>query len=143
RKQAEKAIDEENDLPDQTSRDALKSAMNGFLDAAEATIEGGQMDGGAAAVLHPDSLTVVAGFLIKDPAKIESGLKKIAEIGAKEPDFGGVQWDAAEHAGVKFHTMSVPIPEDQEDARKMLGDKVDVAVGIGTDSVYVAIGRDN
>jgi hypothetical protein len=39
--------------------------------------------------------------------------------------------------------MSVPVPEEQEDARKMLGDKVDVAIGIGTDAVYVAIGRDN
>jgi hypothetical protein len=143
RKQAEKAIDEENDLPDQTSRDALKGAMNDFLDAAQATIEAGQMDGGAAVVLHPDSLTVVAGFLVKQPEKFESGLKKIAEVGAKEPDFGGVQWNAANHAGINFHTMSVPVPEDQEDARKMLGDKVDVAVGIGTDSVYVAIGRDN
>jgi hypothetical protein len=143
RKQAEKAIDEESDLPDQASRDALKGAMNDFLDAAQATIEGGQMDGGAAVIMHPDSLTAVAGFLVKDPGKFESGLKKIAEVGAKEPDFGGVEWNAANHAGVNFHTMSVPIPEDQEDARKMLGDKVDVAVGIGTDSVYVAIGRDN
>jgi hypothetical protein len=143
RKQAEKAIDEESELPDDASREALKGAMNDFLDAAEATIEGGQMDGGAAIVLHPDSLTAVAGFLVKDPAKIESGLKKIAEVGAKEPDFGGVQWNAANHAGVNFHTMSVPVPEDQEDARKMLGEKVDVAVGIGPDAVYVAIGRDN
>jgi hypothetical protein len=143
RKQAEKAIDEENDLPDQSSRDALKSAMNDFLDAAQATIEGGQLDGGAALVLHPDSLTAVAGFLVKEPAKFESGLKKIAEVGSKEPDFGGVQWNAANHAGVNFHTMSVPVPEDQEDARKMLGEKVDIAVGIGTDAVYVAIGRDN
>jgi len=39
--------------------------------------------------------------------------------------------------------MSVPVPEDQEDARKLLGDKVDIAIGIGTDAVYVAIGRDN
>jgi hypothetical protein len=143
RKQAEKAIDEESDLPDQAARDSLKGAMNDFLDAAQATIEGGQMDGGAAVTMHPDSLTAVAGFLVKDPGKFESGLKKIAEVGAKEPDFGGVEWNAANHAGVNFHTMSVPIPEDQEDARKMLGEKVDVAVGIGTDAVYVAIGRDN
>ena len=133
RKQAEKAIDEEADLPDQASRDALKGAMNDFLDAAQATIEGGQMDGGASVILHPDSLTVVAGVLIKQPEKVESALKKIATVGEKEPDFGGVQWNAANHAGVNFHTMSVPVPEDQEDARKMLGEKVDVAVGIGPD----------
>ena len=143
RKQAEKAIDEENDLPDQAARNALKGAMNDFLDAAQATIEGGQMDGGATVVLHPDSLTVVAGALIKQPEKVESALKKIAAVGEKEPDFGGVQWNAANHAGVNFHTMSVPVPEDQEEARQMLGEKVDVAIGIGPDSVYLALGRDN
>ena len=103
----------------------------------------GEMDGGAAVHLTPDSLTVVGGALIKEPAKIESGLKKLAEIAAKEPDFAGVQWNAATHDGINFHTLTVPVPEDDPEARQMLGEKVDVAVGIGPDAVYVAIGKDN
>jgi hypothetical protein len=143
RKQAEKAIDEDEDIPDQAARDAFKAALGDFLDAAQATMEAGHMDGGAALHLRPGSLTFVAGTLIKQPEKIESGLKKMAAVAETKPDFAGVQWNAASHAGVNFHTLSVPLPEDEEDARKMFGDKVDVAVGIGNDTVYVAIGKDN
>ena len=29
----------------------------------------------------------------------------------KEPNFNGVQWNAAKHEGVTYHTMSVPVPK--------------------------------
>ena len=78
RKQAEKAIDEEEDIPDDETRTAVKAAMGDFMDAFQATMESGQMDGGAALHLGADKLTLVAGAQIKDPAKFESGLKKLA-----------------------------------------------------------------
>jgi hypothetical protein len=143
RKQAEKAIDEEDDIPDDETRAAVKAAMSDFLDAFQATIESGQMDGGASLQLGADKLTLVAAAQIKEPGKFEGGLKKLAELAAKEPDFKGVQWNAANHEGVNFHTMSIPVPEDEAQARKMFGEQVDVAVGIGSDAVYVALGNDN
>ena len=142
RKQAEKAIDEEDDIPDDETRAAVKAAMGDFIDAFQATIESGQMDGGAALHLGADKLTLVAAAQIKDPAKFESGLKKLAALAEKEPDFNGVQWNAANHEGVNFHTMTVPVPEEGQ-ARKVFGEKVDVAIGIGSDAVYVALGNDN
>jgi hypothetical protein len=143
RKQAEKAIDQEEDIPDDETRAAVKAAMGDFLDAFQATMESGRMDGGANLRVGADSLTLVAAAEIKDPAKFESGLKKLAAIAEKEPEFNGVQWDAANHEGVNFHTLSVPVPEDEEEARKVFGEKVDVAIGIGSEAVYVAVGRDN
>ncbi len=143
RKQAEKAIDEEEDIPDNETRAAVKAALADFMDAFQATLESGQMDGGGAVHLGADKLTLVAAAQIKEPAKFESGLKKLAAIAAKEPDFNGVQWNAATHEGVNFHTLSVPVPEDEAEARKMFGDKVDVAIGIGSDAVYVAVGQNN
>ena len=143
RKQAEKAIDEDADIPDDATRATLKAAVGDFLDAAQATVESGQLDGGAALNLRPDSLTLVAAMQVKEPAKIESGLKKLSTIAEKEPNFSGIKWNATNHAGVNFHTLSVPVPEDKPEARKLLGDKVDVAIGLGTNAVYVAVGRDN
>jgi hypothetical protein len=113
------------------------------MDAFEATMETGQMDGGAALHLGAKQLTFVAGAQIKEPGKFESGLKKLAAIAEKEPDFNGVQWNAAEHEGVKFHTLSVPVPADEPEARQIFGEKVDVAIGIGADAVYVAVGQEN
>jgi hypothetical protein len=143
RKQAEKAIDEEEDIPDDETRTAVKAALGDFMDAFQATVESGQMDGGAALHLAPGKLTLVAGAQIKDPAKFESGLKKLAAIAEKEPNFNGVQWNAATHEGVNFHTLAVPVPEDEAEARQMFGEKVDVAIGIGSDAVYVAAGAGN
>jgi hypothetical protein len=143
RKQAEKAIDDEEDIPDEETRTAVKAALADFMDAFQSTMESGQMDGGAALHMAADGMTLVAGASIKEPGKFESGLKKLAAIAEKEPEFNGVQWSAATHEGVNFHTLSVPVPEDDADARKMFGEKVDVAFGIGTDAVYVAAGDGN
>jgi hypothetical protein len=143
RKQAEKAIDEEEDIPDDETRTAVKAALGDFMDAFQATMESGQMDGGGALHLGADKMTLVAGAQIKEPTKFESGLKKLAALAEKEPDFHGVQWNAATHEGINFHTLAVPVPEDEAEARKMFGDKVDVAIGIGSDAVYVAAGQNN
>ena len=107
------------------------------------TLQEGILDGGAVLNLAPNSATLVAGGLVVDAAKVESGLKKMAELAAKEnDDFPGFKWGADSHAGVKFHTMSVPIPDDEEKPRQLFGDTVEVAVGIGAKSAFLGMGRD-
>lgn len=141
RNQARKAIDEEADLPNDEAREIMKSAFDDFIDAMQATLKAGKMDGGAVLNLAPDAVTFVAGGFIGDPAKVESGIKKIAELAKQEEEFPGVSWDSATHGDVTFHTMNFPVPEDKEEPRQMFGDTVDVAVGIGKQSVYFALGR--
>ncbi|MCG8585589.1 MAG: hypothetical protein MI757_12840, partial [Pirellulales bacterium] len=58
----------------------------------------------------------------------------------EEEGFPGVKWDADKHAGVSFHTISVDVPDD--DARKVLGDKVDVVIGEGKTAIYMGFGTD-
>ena len=53
-----------------------------------------------------------------------------------------IKFDADKHAGVSFHTASIPVPSDQN-ISKVVGDKLDVAVGIGEKSVYLALGTDS
>jgi hypothetical protein len=137
-----KQIDENENIPDEMRED-FKAAAGDFFDAFLATAKEGKMDGGVTVEASADSLTLVAGALVKDTAKFESGLKKL-EAGAKRsPEFAGIQWNAANHAGVAFHTLAVPVPEDQEAPRKLLGDEASFAVGIGHQAVYLAVGRNN
>lgn len=143
REQFNKSIDENGKINDPEAREALKAAASDLFDAFEATIKAGQIDGGASLHLSPDSLTFVAGVQVKDPAKLESALKKLETAAKKSPEFPGIQWNAANHAGVTFHTLTVPVPADQEAPRKMLGSELNVAVGIGPESAYLAVGRDN
>ncbi|WP_168205441.1 hypothetical protein [Bythopirellula goksoeyrii] len=141
RKQIETAIDEESDLPNDQAKETAKSAANDFIDAMVATFKAGVMDGGAVLNLTPESLSLVAGGFIADPAKVESGLKKLAELGKNEPDMPTVNWNAESHAGVSFHTLSVPTP-DEEEPRQLFGNTIEMAVGIGKQSVYFSLGRD-
>lgn len=146
-KQIETAIDNEADDASAEEREIMKSAIGDFMAALKSTLQAGKMDGGAVLNVSPSSLSLVAGGFVADPSKIESGIKKLTEL-AKEEDseFPGVNWNASSHQDVQFHTLNIPIPdsedEDDEKARQLFGDTVDVAVGIGKQTAYFALGRD-
>ena len=140
RNQVRTAIEEEADLPNDEAREAVIAAMDSFLDAFKATIEAGSMDGGAVLDLSPTSMTMVAGGFVADPTKVEDGLKKLSDIAKEDPEFPGIQWDAESHADVSFHTLSVPVPGPEP--QKVFGETLEVAIGIGKQSVYFTLGRD-
>ncbi len=143
RQQVKAAIDKEADLPSDEARAQMQSALDDFLAAFQATLKTGMMDGGAVLNLAPNSLTFVAGAFIGEPAKVESGLKKMAEvIKQKDANSPEVKWNVASHGDVHFHTLSLPIPENEEQPRQLFGETVDLAIGIGKQSVYFAAGRD-
>jgi hypothetical protein len=143
REQFMKAFDENEDIPAEL-RDDLRAVANDWFDAFAATMKTGQMDGAAALRLAPDSMTLVAATLVKDTEKFESGLKKLeASAREKSDDFSGIQWNAAQHAGVDFHTLAVPVKAEQAAPRKLFGDELQIAIGIGREAIYLAVGRDH
>ena len=53
-----------------------------------------------------------------------------------------VQWDAQTHKDLKFHVMSTPPNGNTPaSAQALLGDNLEMAVGIGEKSVYFALGK--
>ncbi|MEX2168604.1 MAG: hypothetical protein WD851_04805 [Pirellulales bacterium] len=142
RLQAAKAIEEESELPNQEAKDTMNSAIDDFMSAVEATILTGKTDAGAVLHIAPDSFTLVAGGHVVETDKIESGLKKVMSLAEQEPDFPGVKWNAESYGGLSFHTVDVPIPADEEEARQMFGEQLNVAVGLGADTAILAVGKD-
>ncbi|MCA9259186.1 MAG: hypothetical protein KDA61_08300, partial [Planctomycetales bacterium] len=144
RTQALRGIEEESDIKSPEAKEAVKAALNDLLDAIASTVKAGVVDGGAIVNLAPDAMTLVAGGFVSEPKKVESALKRLVEVAEKEDsEFPGVKWNAASHGGVSFHTLSAPVKSSEEDARKLFGDTVEVAIGIGSDAVYFAAGRNN
>lgn len=142
RQQATKATEEESELPTQEAKDTMNSAIDDFMSALEATIATGKTDVGAVLHIQPDSFTLVAGGHIVETDKIESGLKKVMSLAEQEPDFPGVKWDAEKYGDLSFHTVEVPIPDDEQEARQMFGDQLNVAVGLGAETAILAVGKD-
>jgi hypothetical protein len=139
RKRAVQAIDEEAGLPSDTARDALKSVVNQLMDAVVATVKSGTMDGGMLLELKPAAVTLAAGMHLIDAAKVETALKQVAQLLKDEADIPRIDWGVDQHAGVTFHTATVPIADAE--ASEIFGATTDVVVGIGAKSLYVGIGK--
>ncbi len=139
--QALQHIDTQSSLNDD-SKKLAKEMVKELFDAVQSTLESGRIDAGATLNLSDKAMTLVAGAYVAEPKNVEAALKKFAKLMANEPNFPGIKFDAAEYQGIRFHTTSVPVP-DSEDISKVLGGKLDVAVGIGAKSVYLALGTDS
>lgn len=142
RAQALEQIEGETKLPDEASRKLAREMVGQVFDAIKATFESGKIDVGATLNLGEKSMALVVGAYVTDPKSLDEALRKFAKLAADEPNFPKIKFDAERHAGVRFHTASIPVPEDRGIA-KVLGDKLDVSVGIGEKAVYLALGTDS
>ena len=134
-----KRIDEDGNLPDDEARKVVKAAMGDVMDAVKATIEAGVLDAGGALTLSSDSLTLAGGGRVASTDKVEQALRNLAELGEKEDDFPGVEWNADKHGEIQFHTMQIPTRDDE--GRRIFGDALDFTLGVGKDSLYFAVGK--
>ena len=118
--------------------------LEGLLDVVSATVEQGRIDAGASLKLAGESPTLVAGAAVAETAKVEELVKQAAAQIKKEAPQLTVALNAAEHEGVKFHRFSLPTQDMEKDAPKLravLGEQIDVLVGVGKQNVYLAAGQ--
>ncbi|HUE69972.1 MAG TPA: hypothetical protein VMP01_03715 [Pirellulaceae bacterium] len=135
----QKELDNDPNL-DATRRTAAKELIAGFIDVLQKTLEEGMLDGGAALLLEPKSLNFVAGGLVADGAKVEALFKRLAELAKDEADAPEIKLNAGKHGDVNLHTISGP--NEDEKAREILGDKINIVLGTGPKSLYLAFGKD-
>jgi hypothetical protein len=128
-------------LPDEASKKLADEVVGEVFDVIKATFETGKIDAGATFQVTDKSMTLVVGAYAADSKKVTDALKKLEKLGEKDPNFPKISFDASEHAGVSFHTATIPVPAGSQLAQ-VVGDKLDVAVGVGADSVYLALGND-
>jgi hypothetical protein len=139
REQAMEEIDNDPDLA-ADKRDAAKAVVGKFITVLDQTIAAGRIDGGAALVLEPESIAFASGALVADGKALEDAVKELVELAKDEPEFPSVKLNAAKHGGVTFHRLTAPIPEDEEDARELFGETIDIVLGTSGKSVYLAFG---
>lgn len=142
REGAMQGLDEEGDLNDE-QRAAAKEVLGTLFDVGQKTVDSGKLDMGAALLLSPEGLTVVAGGYVADGAALDKAFKQVIKLAEQEPDFPGVKLNAEQHGDVHFHTMNIPVPENEREARQLLGETLEVAVGFSGKSIYVAFGKNS
>lgn len=136
---------EKQGLSDEQLKQA-KQLAGDLMEVLEKTLEAGKLDLAASAKLEPTALTVVAGAQIAEGAKLESTLKQlIQQVVKDEPEVAKfIKLDAEEHAGVRFHVLSIPTQgmDDAEKVAALVGQSFDVVLGISDSALYVSLGRD-
>jgi hypothetical protein len=135
----QKELDNDPNL-DAPRRAAAKELIAGFIDVMQKTLEEGKLDGGAALLLEPKSLNFVAGGLVADGAKVEGLFKRLADLAKDEADAPEIKLNSGKHGDVNLHTISGP--NDDPKAREILGDKINIVLGTGPKSIYLAFGKD-
>jgi hypothetical protein len=126
----------------QEQLDLASDMLNQLFDLVIKTIELKKTDYGIALVLEPNAMTVAAGSIVADGTKLEDILKKLlAEAEKDEPDAAKlVKLNAETYKGIRFDTFSMPTPDQKLAA--LVGDTLDVVLGIGDKQVFIAAGRD-
>ncbi|MGA2798674.1 MAG: hypothetical protein ABSE63_13915, partial [Thermoguttaceae bacterium] len=122
--------------------DLAADMLNQLFDLVIKTIELKKIDYGMSVILEPNALTVAAGSIVADGTKLEDILKKLlTEAEKDEPDAAKlVKLNAETYKGVRFDTFSMPAPDPNLAA--LVGDTLDVVLGIGDKQVFIAAGRD-
>jgi hypothetical protein len=120
---------------------AITDVVNGVLDIIDRTVQEGKSEIAASVVLGPKSFQFIAGLHVADGRALAAAFQKLYELAKQQPDVPEVKFFAEKHGDVDFHTLTIPIAERDADARRTLGEKLDVVVGTGPQSLYVALGE--
>jgi hypothetical protein len=134
----------------ETSNNLAQSAKKLVADVATmilANAHDGRVDGGMALLLKPDAVTVLTGGYVADTAQLTETVKQTAAaLTEREPRAADwIKLDAGQCRSVRLHTLSIPIPPEAQARQRvvaLIGDRLELAIGVGPQSAYAAIGRD-
>ncbi|MES1213469.1 MAG: hypothetical protein ABUL64_02690 [Singulisphaera sp.] len=135
---------DDQDFGNEKVEETVKDVVGKVLDVLQDTVKQGVVNGGAV-VVGDGPFTVAAGGLVADAGRLEEVVKKLADLAKSE---GGLPADAlkmnaANHKGVTFHTLTVDVPNDDDNAemvKQLLGDKLVLTVGIGKERAFLGLG---
>ena len=128
------------DAGDEATRDALEAALESILDIAEDTAKSGKSDAGGYVSVADKKLSIVAGGYLADGNKVATTLKDLAKDLGDQTDELRLKFDVEKHKGITLHTLSIPVNDPE--ASDLLGERLQIALGTGAESVFASIGED-
>lgn len=127
---------------------AGKDFVGGVLRVVRDTLLTGRLDGAMSLVLEPDRATLLVGRNVSSGDELEEALGRMVDaVRSEKPEFVDqvLQTNVAEVNGIRMHRVAFPIDAnapDREKQERLFGETLDLVVGIGEKTVYLAAGRD-
>ncbi len=142
REAAKRQLEDNADLPNAQALAAAKELVDALFGVATSTIKSGRIDGAASVNLAPRATNGVVALYVADGAQVETALKKLVDLANQDANVPKINFNADQHAGVRFHTMNIDLPK-RDDVRQVFGDRLELVVGIGQANVYFAAGQNS
>ena len=137
-KTAMKEIEKNGDAATQAK---AKDYMNRIVDLVLDGAKTGKAES-AVDVSVDGPLSIVISFSVADGSKVEALAADLAKEAESSPVPFKLQIGTGKYAGVNLHKLTADLPPDADDsARKIFGDKVNVAIGTSAKAVHLAIGK--
>lgn len=121
------------------SRGLVKDVMKGVANVIEKTIQEGSFDGAGSASVADDTLHLIIGGRVADGRALETELKKVAAGVAGKPKAPKFEFDYDKHQGMSLHRITAPIGSEDRNARKILGDSLNVTVATTEKAFIVSV----
>ncbi|MEC7501773.1 MAG: hypothetical protein VX970_08600 [Planctomycetota bacterium] len=130
-------IENADDLTDD-QKEVAKQSLGKLMNVMFDTMRSDSFQAGFAVMLNKQS-SIVMGAQVSDGDAVESALKPLIEMISQQGGIPGPDWEAENHAFHRIHTWkNIPVPD--EDSKKVIGDQLEVAIGVNAESVYLAMG---
>jgi hypothetical protein len=101
----------------------------------------GKADMGLLVLAGRDQFQAVLGSFVADGNKVAALAKDLATKVPDSPAAPKFKFDIGNFNGVTMHMIEGDVPPNEDEARKLFGDKIQVHIGTAPKAVYVAIGR--
>ena len=138
-------IEERQDSMDEVEIEALTKLSDKVIDSIGKTMKTGTLDMGGFAFTN-DGLNAVFGGILIDATGLEATIKEIVNDTKDKLDGDQLAFNlnSGSHGGFNLHEITVNLPEEEFDdsLMKIIGDRVNIVLGIGKDKAYAAIGKD-
>ena len=130
-------------------RKAAEGLLADIYEAFNEIVDAKRIDNAAALLLASGSATLLDAKYVPNADELEKIAGQISDIvQAKHPqlkELVTVKPNVEEYQGVRFHAVSVKIPDDADDREKvvaLVGETLELILGVGDDSIYMAAGRE-
>jgi hypothetical protein len=115
--------------------------LDAVADALRTAAEQKQIDGGLAIRLDGAGGTLLAGATLADAARLETAFRQATdEMPGNDHAAKTIAMGSETYNGVHLHTISLATPDRQ--FVPLVGDRLDVVVGIADHKLLIAVGRD-
>lgn len=135
-------LENQDELSEDQASD-IKELIDRIAELSMKSIEEGRADMGVLLLTSDDSFQFVFGAFVADGNDAAQIAKDVAAELENEPGAPRFEFDRSTYEGVTMHLVEADVPESEDEARKVFGEKLQVHIGTGEKSVYVATGKDS